>query len=116
MSVITSEATSGSEFRTNWRVLLASVLGIATGFIAIPFYTNALFFPSLHTSFGWSVSSLSLVVLVYNIAFAACLPFAGRLVDRLGSRIPAAISGLCMATGYLVISQLGESYCQYLWI
>jgi MFS family permease len=92
------------EFAAHWRVLVAGTLGIASGIVAIPFYTNALFFPELEGEFGWSPADLSLVVLVYNLIWALLMPLAGRLVDRFGARIPALFSGLFLAAGYVVLS------------
>lgn len=98
------------EFTAHWRVLVACTLGIASGIIAIPFYTNALFFPELEGEFGWSAADLSLVVLVYNLLWAALMPLAGRVVDRFGARGPALLSGLLLAVGYVVLSLVGGTF------
>ncbi|MGW1160242.1 MFS transporter [Streptomyces sp. NPDC002519] len=114
MAVTAAARTKTSELLSGWRLLAASTIGIASGMIAIPFYTNALFFPSLKEDFGWSSASLSFVVLVYNLAWGVLLPYAGRIVDRFGARRPALFSGVCLAGGYLVLSLLGNNYAVYL--
>lgn len=76
------------EFRTHWRALLSASLGLAAGTISN--YINNLFSPSLIEEFGWERSDFALVGLTVVIA-AVCLPFAGRLVDRLGTRRMALI-------------------------
>lgn len=113
MATLTAPPSKSTELVAGWRVLLACTLGIASGIIAVPFYTNALFFPELGDEFGWTPASLSLVVLVYNLAWAALMPVAGRLVDRFGTRSPALVSGLCLAAGYLALSQTGASILAY---
>ncbi|WP_145942212.1 MFS transporter [Corynebacterium glyciniphilum] len=102
-----------TELRHGWRVLLASTLGIAGGIIAIPYYTNALFFPELSAEFGWSSANLSLVVLVYNLTWALLMPFVGRLTDRFGVRVPALVSGFFLAVGYLLLSTVGNNFALY---
>lgn len=102
-----------TELREGWRVLLASTLGIAGGIIAIPYYTNALFFPELGEEFGWSSANLSLVVLAYNLVWAVLMPFVGRLTDRYGVKVPALVSGLFLAAGYFVMSTVGDNFVLY---
>lgn len=102
-----------TELRHGWRVLVASTLGIAGGIIAIPYYTNALFFPELSAEFGWSSANLSLVVLVYNLTWAILMPFVGRLTDRFGVRAPALVSGLFLAVGYFIMSTVGDNFVLY---
>lgn len=104
--------TKLTEFVRGWRVLVACTIGIAAGITAIPFYTNALFFPKLHDEFGWSQAALSLVVLVYTLVNALLMPVIGRIVDQFGTRGPAAVSGLALAAGYLGMS-IAQNYAVY---
>ncbi|GIK47945.1 MAG: MFS transporter [Alphaproteobacteria bacterium] len=76
------------EFKTHWRALLSASLGLAAGTISN--YINNLFSPSLIEEFGWPRSEFALIGLTVVIA-AVCLPFAGRIVDRLGTRRMALI-------------------------
>lgn len=93
------------EITGNWRPLLAASLGLAAGTIST--YVNNLFSPSLIAEFGWAKSDFALIGL--TVAFAAiCLPIAGRIADRVGTRriamvgvagLPLVFAGLATMNG-----------------
>jgi MFS family permease len=102
-----------AELTLGWRPLIGSTIGLATGWISIPIYTNAIFFPALHQSFGWSLQALSLVLLGTYLVWIPFGLLVGGLVDRFGTRVPAFLSGIAMSLGYLVLSTNTGSFAAY---
>ena len=72
------------EWRRHWKVVAASMGGTSIG--AIPSYMLGLFIHPLEQAFGWSRAGISSALLIYSIVGVIGAPFAGILVDRLGSR------------------------------
>ncbi|MFT4305272.1 MAG: MFS transporter [Microbacterium sp.] len=102
-----------TEARHGWRTLLGSTLGVAVGIGSIPLYTNSILFNDLETEFGWQESSLTLVFLICNLLLAVASPFAGRIVDTIGSRKPALASALVLGVSYLVLAIAPGSFPLY---
>ncbi|MFT3797387.1 MFS transporter [Microbacterium sp.] len=102
-----------SEARFGWRPLLGSTLGVAVGIGSIPLYTNSVLFHNLEEQFGWQESALTLVFLICNLLLALASPFAGRLVDAIGSRLPALISAIALGASYLVLAIAPDSFSLY---
>lgn len=88
-----------SEFRQGWRVLAASLLGIAVGISSLYFYSIGVFIKPLAETFGWSRGEASLGVLVGTLCTAVMAAPVGTLVDRVGS--------LRVALGSLVLLAVG---------
>lgn len=114
MSHDPSPVGARGEFKQSWPALLAASVGIGFGLGALPYYTNGLFIPELETTFGWSRTQLSSLLLVGSIVLILTSPFVGKLVDRFGVRIPAAISLLFMSAAYFALSMSGASFLGYL--
>lgn len=96
--------SAASEFRRGWRNLAAATIGLGFG---VPSYTavSSLFFQPLRSEFGWT-SAATAGALVALPLTAAVLPFAGRLIDRVGVRLVAGVSVLCFAASLLWLSHL----------
>jgi len=68
-----------------WRVLFASVVGLAFSPGPMIFGSFGLFAPHLHEHFGWSLGQIMLSLTLFNIASVLTAPYTGRLIDRMAS-------------------------------
>jgi ACS family hexuronate transporter-like MFS transporter len=48
--------------------------------------------PTLQAEFGWRESDYAWIVVAFQLAYAIAMPFAGRLIDRIGTRLGYAIA------------------------
>lgn len=105
-----------SEFKVNWRSLLATFIGIGTG-SAIGHYTLSLFGPELIKEFGWSRADYALVGSLPMITMLVT-PFAGRFTDRFGVKVAAAIGFTAMSLGFLAFSFMSGSLIEFfaIWV
>jgi MFS family permease len=105
-----------SEFRINWRSLIATFIGIGTG-SALGHYTLSLFGPELIEEFGWSKADYALVgsLQIFTLLFT---PFAGRFTDRFGVKIAASIGFAFMAGGFFAYSVMSGSLTEFfvIWV
>ena len=101
-----------SEFGRAWKVLSASMVGVACGASPLPFITIGFFIDPLQQEFGWSRTEISLGVTIYGILAALLDPVFGGLADRHGVRPVAlgslAIFGLTFAAFAVVPGESGE--------
>lgn len=81
-----------SEFRSGWRVLVASLLGIACGASPIPYNTIGFTLAPIHAETGWSFAEISAGVLIFGIIASFLAPVFGWLADRYGVRPVALLS------------------------
>ncbi|MEZ4702748.1 MAG: MFS transporter [Rhodothermales bacterium] len=81
------------EFARGWKPLLASMLGMACGIMAITFYTQSLFVEPITREFGWTLGQFYRGFTIMMVAGLITAPITGFLVDRLGPR-PVGIAGL----------------------
>ncbi|MFT4081252.1 MAG: MFS transporter [Nocardioides sp.] len=102
-----------AEAKSGWRPLTGSMVGLAVGLGSVPLYTNSVLFESLGSDYGWTTSSLTLVFLICNLLLAVVSPFAGRIIDQVGSRMPALVSSLVLAASYAVMALAPGSFTLY---
>lgn len=90
---------ASQEWRAHWTLVLAAMVGVS--FVTFPTYTVGFFFEPLTREFGWSRTAISAGISIASIVLVLLVPFAGYLVDRIGTRrlvLPgAAFTGLCVA-------------------
>lgn len=100
-----------SEFKTLWKFLLASSLGMAAGYTLVS-YVNNLFTPHLLEYFGWSRSDVALVGVA---AFLGILtqPVAGRFTDRFGVRRVAAVGVVASPMIFIGLGSMTGSIWQF---
>jgi OFA family oxalate/formate antiporter-like MFS transporter len=77
-------------------------------------YTFGIFFKPLISEFGWSRAVTSAAYSIMTITAGFLGIFAGRLSDRFGTRIVSTISGACLGTGFILMSQVTELWQVYL--
>ena len=109
-----------SEFGRAWKVLTASMVGVACGASPLPFITFGFFIDPLQQEFGWSRTEISIGVTIYGILAALLAPVFGGMADRYGVRPVAlgslAIFGLTFASFAIVPGELWAFYLVWLMI
>ncbi len=87
-------AVRHAEFRHGWKVLIASLLGVACGASPVPYSTMGFFLGPLHQQFGWSFAATGFGITIYGVIGALLAPYFGSLGDRYGVRVVALGSTL----------------------
>ena len=100
-----------SEFRTHWRPLLASFLGMASA-LSLNAYLLSIFAPYLIDEFAWTRSEWALLGMV-QVLVMVCLPVAGRLTDLYGVRRVAAVGALAYPAFLVAITRMDGSIGTY---
>lgn len=100
-----------SEFKTLWRFLLSSSLGMAAGYTLVS-YVNNLFTPHLLESFAWSRSDVALVGVAAFLGIVT-MPIAGRLTDRFGVRRVAAVGIVASPLVFIGFASMTGSIWQF---
>ncbi len=80
----THRVTLAQEWRDNWRVGLAAFLALSVSLGAFSSVASLFVIP-LQQAFGWSRGQIAMANYA-SLASAACAPFLGRVVDRIGPR------------------------------
>ena len=99
------------EFRQNWRTLLATFIGIATG-NTLSHYTMSVFAPELIEEFGWSRAQFALIGALPIISLFI-VPIAGRFTDRFGVRTAAGVGFIAMSLGFFAYSAMDGSIVEF---
>lgn len=89
-----------ASLRWHWSVAAGSALvmfGAAIAFTGLAFFNG-----TVTEDLGFSVGAFTIYYLLYGVFTAIAMPFAGRLVDRLGARGLLGIGG-AIATGGLLL-------------
>ena len=77
---------ASSEFRLGWRVVLASMLGVACGASPVPFNAIGQLVGPVHLEYGWSFKDVLLGITLFGVCGAFMAPVFGWLSDRYGVR------------------------------
>ena len=83
--------------------------------LSLNHYVMSLFAPELLKEFGWTRVQFALVGAMSFIGIFL-IPVAGRLTDRFGSRVAAAVGFTAVPLGYLAISMMNGSFGLFLGI
>lgn len=94
------------EFRQGWRVVLGAALGTGLGIAGLLNYNIGLFVEGMGRDFGLTRTSFGTAYFGSTLALAAALPLVGRMVERLGCRMTAALGSLALAAGFLLLAQI----------
>jgi MFS family permease len=89
MSVAETEAARLSEHSPlypGWRVALAASGCVFVSFGSLGVYTFGIFVKPIAAEFGWSRQAISSAFALGALAFGACSPVIGRLLDRYPAR------------------------------
>lgn len=86
-------ATSTQAERSSYfRWGLCALLFFATTINYVDRQVLSILKPTLQAQFGWRESDYSWIVVAFQLAYAVMMPLAGRLIDRIGTRIGYAVS------------------------
>ncbi|MFP4147806.1 MAG: MFS transporter [Halorhodospira sp.] len=91
---------------TGFAVLGAGLIAIAYGLAR---YAFGLFVPSIRTELGLSADAVGIVGSLAFISFCLASVVAPLIVERLGARYSAALSGMFGLAGLTLISQAGDA-------
>jgi MFS family permease len=108
-----AETGVDGEFARGWTILLASLIGIGSGLVSLPFYTFGIFAPHLAREFGWSMGEIMGGLTITTLALLVAAPVAGLLCERFGARPVAATSLALFGLSYLSLATLNGSLTQY---
>lgn len=108
-----TEATESAAKPHNYYGFVIAIIATICIIASIPGQTAgvSVFTNYLMDAYGLSRKSLSLSYLVGTISSAMILPWAGRLLDRIGPRVMILVAALCLSAFLLLLSQ-GESLIQ----
>lgn len=87
-----------------WRVVTASVIGLAFSPGPMIFGSLGLFAPQLEAEFGWARGEIMLTLTVLNIAALLASPLTGRLLDRYGVRPVLFASQAALICGFIALA------------
>lgn len=82
------------ELRGNWRTLATTTLGVALGSAGAYYYSQGLFYLPVATAFGVPVARVSETALFAIVPAVVATVLYGRLLDRVGPRIPVIVGVL----------------------
>jgi MFS family permease len=106
--------TGAREFALGWPVILGAILCYALSVVAIPIYTNGVFLVELQKEFGWSRAQISLGGTLQTLTLALMSPVVGLIADRVGMRLPIAVSLVGFAVFYALLGLVLNSYAGFL--
>lgn len=99
------------EIRLNWQPLLAASIGLGLG-AALSHYTLSLFGPALIMEFGWSKAQFALIGSIPLLS-AVLVPFAGRFIDRVGTRVASIIGFTALPLGFLAYTLMSGNIVEF---
>lgn len=108
-SVKDSDAASGTaraEFSRGWRIVLMAALGVGLGVSGLLTYNAGLFARDLAGDIALSRTLFGAAFFGSTVAMALVMPLVGRLVDRFGPRLMAALGSFMLALGFLALSRV----------
>ena len=104
--------TAGQEWRVNWPLVLAAMIGLSFG--SIPSATLGLFMHPLEQEFGWNRAEISLGMTIFAVVGLPLGPIIGMMVDRFGAR-RIVIPGLVLVgTSFASFSLMTGDYWQWM--
>jgi MFS family permease len=102
-----AQVSAAAEWRANWRVVLASFVGMGLG--SVPLYAPGVFIGAFEQEFGWTRAAISGGVMIYAVAGTILGPFIGALIDRTGPRRIGMIGVVVVPSMLALLSRAGPS-------
>ena len=87
-------------------VIMAIMMGVS--------YSFGVFFKPLLEEFGWTRTVTSGAFSLSSVVLSFFVVVAGKLTDKFGPRIILSISGLLLGIGYILLSQISNTWQLYL--
>jgi MFS family permease len=101
-----------SELRSQWRALVASMIGLGSGF-SLTMYTTSIMAPHLLREFGWSKSQFALITTL-SVVTIPVFPLIGRLADTVGVRRTALIGVIALPLTFLGFRMMNGDIRMYI--
>ncbi|ASK88869.1 MFS transporter [Sphingorhabdus sp. SMR4y] len=92
------------EFALGWKVLFASVLGVACGASPLPFNVIGFTVEPLIVEYGWTRTQILMPITIFGIIASLLAPFFGSLADKYGVRKVALYSLAAFGISFAMIS------------
>ena len=92
------------EFALGWKVLFASVLGVACGASPLPFNVIGFTVEPLIAEYGWTRTQILMPITIFGIIASLLAPFFGSLADKYGVRKVALYSLFAFGISFAMIS------------
>lgn len=108
MSLFAARPTALQEWKRGGSVVASAHVGMATG-AGLYFYTSSLFVIPLSEQYGWSRGDIAMGAAL-GLLGSFTAPLIGRMTDRFGARIIAAVSFVLIATVFAAMSQMPGPY------
>ncbi|MCZ4587612.1 MFS transporter [Rhodococcus opacus] len=102
------------ELSHHWNILVAAVIGIGLGAIALPTAAISIFMRDIQSDFGWSRTAISLTSTVTISGLALSAPLVGWLADRYPIQRIVGFSMAAMAGFFLILSRAGDQLLPYM--
>ena len=102
-AIVTQRRKSGPIF-FGWYIVVAGMLIQALGYGSR--YSFSVFFPTLINEFGWSRDLGASIMSIHLIFYGVTAPFAGGVVDRIGTR-KTMFTGTALLASGLILSHWG---------
>ena len=103
-----------------WWIVVVSVICMAVSPGPLAFFTMGVFMSELTGEFDWTRAQVSGAITIGALSIAACVPFAGRLIDRFGVRpvLLTTMSGFAFtfASLYLLRANIWHLYVIFTFI
>lgn len=97
------------EFKSGWRIIFVSVIGVACGITAIPIYTIGAFVGPFEEAYGWSRGATQSATVFAFLSLIFAGPVAGALTDKFGPRVVAIFSVIGISLGVASVAALANS-------
>jgi len=108
-------AAGTTEWRQNWKVVLAAGLGLAL--MNLPVHSVGIFMNALEADLGWKRSIIASGMMFTSLSSILFAPLVGMVVDRFGPRRVALIgsSAVCVSFGMLGLTTANPLSWWLLW-
>lgn len=106
-------AESRAPFVRGWITVVICLLGISTGPAAFALASIGIVAEPLSQEFGWSRTAISSPISVMMLCTAACMPIAGKLVDKFGAKRVLVPSVIALALCLLLLPMV-HAYWQFM--
>lgn len=97
-----------SEFRSSWRPLLGSTLGLSFSVATVLLYTFGVFVIPLEAAYGWTRGELFGVIMALQLGTAVSGPLCGWLIDKLNARAVILASQAALGTMVIALSWIAD--------
>lgn len=108
---------SWGEFHGRQHIVIGAFLGLLGSASSLVFYSFGVFIAEFSNSFGWSRGTMSASLSIYAAVFFLGSTFSGRLADRVGAGLVAAVStallGLCLMLIPLFLHDISSMWLVY---